>query len=94
MHLKSTVKRAVARAFVNRRHTPAVAVLSLTGSAFIVVGWNWARYYLRPEQVFGPNYVELERWRLRWVGSYVILGIGHLELCMDLTSYFLMRRFR
>jgi hypothetical protein len=94
MHLKSTVRHALARAFVNWRPTPVIARRSLTGSAFEGVGWNWARFYLRPEQVFGPDYVELGRWLLELVGSYVILEIGLLGVCMDLTSYLLMRRFR
>lgn len=94
MPLKSTVKHALVRAFVNRRPTPAIARLSLTGSAFKGIGWNWARFCLRPEQVFGHDYVELGRWLLGLVGSYVILGIGLLGICMDLASYLLLRRFR
>jgi hypothetical protein len=94
MHLKSTVKHALVRAFVNRRPTPAIARLSLTESAFVVACGYWVRFYLQPEQVFGLHNVELGRWWLGLVGSYVILGIGLLGVCMDLASYFLLRRFR
>ncbi|MVF23681.1 hypothetical protein EVC37_19000 [Methylocaldum sp. BRCS4] len=94
MHPKSTVKHALVRAFVNRRPTPAIARLSLIGSAFVAVGGYWARFYLRPEQVFGHNSVGSRRWRLGWVGSHVILEIGLLGVYRDLMPYLLMWRFR
>ncbi len=94
MHLKSTVKCAVVRAFVNRSHTPAIARLSLTGSSFVVVCWYSAQLYLRPEQAFGSDSVGSGRWPLGWVGSYVIPGIGLLGICVDLTSCLLLRRVR
>ncbi len=91
MHPKSTVKHALVRAFVNRRPTSAIVRLSLTGSAFVAVGGYWARFYLRPEQVFGHDDVGSGRWRLGWIDSYIILGIGLLR---DLASYLLLRRTR
>jgi hypothetical protein len=94
MHRKSTVKSAEMQAFVTRRHTPVIVLLSLTGSAFVAVGGYWARSYLRPEHVFGPDSVESGHWRLGWVGSYVTLGMGLLGVCLDLTLHLLMWRFR